>query len=198
MTHTEDGTSLPLVESARLLGAYRWIEFRLFEVLGSWVAGESDPEARLFFDVHSKHHAWHSELWAERIPTVAGVCDPETVSIAPGPGTEHLLGLLGAESGEHGGGTLLRLVALARVVYPRLVSGYSRHLRAAHEVTDAPVIRALQLTLLDETEAWHTSELVVQGFIRRPHDVEVLTAHQQRLEELVAGVGPGLVDWPGN
>jgi hypothetical protein len=196
MIYAQDGASLSLVESARLLGAYRWIEFRLFEALGSWVAGESDPDARLFFDVQSKYHAWHSELLEQRLPTVAGVCDPEMVSISPGPGTEHLLGLLGGESGEHGGGTLLRLVALARVVYPRLVSGYSRHLRNAHEITDAPVIRALQLTLGDETQAWHASELMVQGFIRRPHDVEVLTAHQQRLEELVAGVGPGLVEWP--
>ncbi len=60
----------------------------------------------------------------------------------------------------------------------------------------APVIRALRLALRDEIEAWQTAELMVQSLIRRPHDVAVVTAHQQRLESLVVGSGPGLVPWP--
>lgn len=202
MTYLDETASDPplsLVESARMLGAYRWIEFRLFEVLGGWVATESDPDARLFFDAQSKQHAWHSELWAERIPVVDGLVDVDQVSVAPGPGVEHLLGTIsGAAGPEHGGGTLMRLVAMARVISPRLVSGYRSHLMNAREVTDAPVIRALRLVLTDESEAWQTAELMVQGLIRRPHDVEVVTAHQQRLEELVAGTGPGLVEWTAN
>jgi len=187
--------ALTLVESARVLGGYRWVEFRLFEVLGSWVTSESDPEARVLFDVESRHHAWHADLWAERIPTVDGVVDPDMVTVAPGPGTDELLSTLGGAPGS-GGGTLLRLVGLARVVCPRLICGYARHLRRASAVSDAPVVRALRLALGDENEAWQAAELMVQGLIRRPHDVAVVTAHQQRLEELVAGAGPGLVPWP--
>jgi hypothetical protein len=85
---------------------------------------------------------------------------------------------------------------LARVVCPRLVCGYVHHLKRASAVSDAPVVRALRLALGDETEAWQSAELLVQGLLRRPHDVAVVTAHQQRLEELVAGTGPGLVEWP--
>jgi hypothetical protein len=48
----------------------------------------------------------------------------------------------------------------------------------------------------DDIEDWQAVELIVQSLIRRPNDVAVVTAHQQRLEALVVGSGPGLVPWP--
>ena len=194
----EVGTSgLTLVDSARLVGGYRWIEARLFEVLGSWVTSETVHEARLHFDVQSQLHAWHSELWAERLPSVEGVSDADSVTVAPSEGVEKLLSALGgSKDGEFGSGTLVRLVGLARVVLPRLLAGYLRHQRLAAPASDAPVVRALRLTIGDEIEAWQQTELMVQGLIRRPHDVAVVTAYQQHLESLIAGSGPGLVPWP--
>lgn len=191
--------ALTLLESARLLGCYRFVELRLFEVLGGWVATETEPEARLLFEIHSRHHAWHAQLWGERLPDVDGVVDAELVTVSPDEGTEELLSTLGGVHGsdEGGGGTLVRLVGLARVVLPRLVCGYGYHLRRAAAVSEGPVIRALRLALRDEMEDWQAVELLVQSLIRRPHDVAVVTAHQQRLEALVAGSGPGLVPWPG-
>jgi hypothetical protein len=191
--------ALTLVESARVLGCYRWVELRLFDVVGGWVANETDPEARLLFEIQSRHHAWHAELWGERLPDVEGVVDADLVTVRPDEGTEELLSSLGGVQGgdEGGGGTLVRLVGLARVVRPRLVCGYGYHLRRALAISDGPVIRALRLALRDEVEDWQAGELLVQSLIRRPHDVAVVTAHQQRLEALVAGSGPGLVPWPG-
>jgi len=193
--------ALTLVESARLLGSYRWIEWRLFEVVGEWVANEVDPGARLLFDVQSRHHSWHSQLWSDRLPEVEGVVDPESVTAPSGPEIEELMASLSGQTDGDGGsgtgGTLVRLVGLARVVLPRLVCGYLRHLSAAVPVSDDPVIRALRLALRDETEDWQATELMVQSLLRRPHDVAVVTDHQQRLEALVAGSGPGLVAWPG-
>ncbi|MGO9341890.1 MAG: hypothetical protein ACLP6E_05135 [Acidimicrobiales bacterium] len=191
--------ALSLVESARLLGCYRWVELRLFEVLGNWVATEIEPEVRLLFDVQSRHHAWHAQLWGERIPDVDAVVDPDLLTVAPDEGTDELLSTLGGVHGseEGSGGTLVRLVGLARVVLPRLVCGYGYHLSRAVAVSDAPVIRALRLAVRDDIEDWQAVELMVQSLIRRPHDVAVVTAHQQRLEALVAGSGPGFVAWPG-
>jgi hypothetical protein len=190
-------SALTLVDSARVIGGYRWIEARLFEVIGSWVTTETVHEARLLFDVQSQLHAWHSELWAERLPSVEGVSHPDAVTIAPNEGVEELVSELGgSHDGEFGSGTLVRLVGLARVVLPRLLSGYLRHQRLAVPVSDAPVVRALRLTIGDEIEAWQQTELMVQGLIRRPHDVAVVTAYQQHLESLIAGSGPGLVPWP--
>jgi hypothetical protein len=189
--------SLSLVESARLLGGYSWIESRLFEVMGGWVSNESDPEARLLFDAQSTYHAWHAELLSDLLPKVSGLMELEGVTDAPSEGTEVLLATLGSNAGELGGGTLVRLVGMARVVSPRLVCGYAYHLRRAAQVSDAPVVRALRLVVADEMDAWREAESMVQGLIRRPHDVAVVTAHQQYLEALVAGTGPGLVAWPG-
>ncbi len=191
--------ALTLVESARLLGSYRWVELRLFEVLGNWVANETEAEARLLFDIQSRHHAWHAELWGARLPDVDSVVDPDLLTVAPDEGTEELMSSLGGVPGseEGSGGTLVRLVGLARVVLPRLVCGYGYHLNRAALVSDAPVIRALRLALRDDMEDWQAVELMVQSLIRRPHDVAVVTAHQQRLEALVVGSGPGLVAWPG-
>jgi hypothetical protein len=190
-------SGLTLLDSARIIGGYRWIEARLFEVLGSWVTTETVDDARLLFDVQSQLHAWHSELWAERLPSVEGVTDPDSVTVAPNEGVEELVSELGgSHDGEFGSGTLVRLVGLARVVLPRLLSGYLRHQRLAVPASDAPVVRALRLTIVDEIEAWQQTELMVQVLIRRPHDVAVVTAYQQHLESLIAGSGPGLVPWP--
>jgi hypothetical protein len=191
-----DPVALKLVELAHLLGGYRWAELRLFEVLGGWVANESSPEARLLFDTLSRSHAWHAQLWADLLPDVQGVIDPDVATVAPNNGAAEVLSSLGRGSEDGGGGTLVRLVGLSRVVSPRLISGYSNHLRRAVAVSDGPVIRVLRLVLRDETEAWQAAELMIQSLIRRPHDVAVVTAHQQRLETLVAGTGPGLVPWP--
>jgi hypothetical protein len=49
----------------------------------------------------------------------------------------------------------------------------------------------------DEIEAWQAIETLVQTLVHRPHDIAVVTAHQQALEEVLAGTGPGLVPWPG-
>jgi hypothetical protein len=185
--------ALTLVESARLIGGYRWVELRLFEILGSWVITETEPEARLLFDIQSGHHAWHAQLWGERLPEVEGVVEPDLVTVAPDEGTEELLATLGGVEG--GAGTLVRLVALARVVLPRVVCGYG-YLERAVAVSDAPVVRALRLAMRDDIEDWQAVELIVQSLIRRPNDVAVVTAHQQRLEALVVGSGPGLVPWP--
>jgi hypothetical protein len=202
-------TPVPLAvhELRHLLGAYQWVERRAFEVLGSWVANETVPEARILFDVQSQHHGWHAELFAERMPSIDGA-DPAMVVQPPSTEVDRLLATLGggamsstvAEShgaaGSPAGGTLLRLVGLARVLAPRLVIGYTLHLQRCAPVTDAPSARALRLALRDDVEDWHATEAMVQALVRRPHDLSVVTAHQQALEAMLAGAGPGLVPGP--
>jgi hypothetical protein len=186
--------ALPLEAQGRVIGAYQWIERRLFEVLGGWVATEPVAEARLLFDVYSQQHAWHAELWAERLPVLDGL-DPATLTLPPSAEVDRLLALLAGKA-PTAGGTLLRLVGLARVVFPRLIAGYGLHLRRAAPVADAPVVRSLRLVVRDEIEAWEATETLVQTLVDRPHDIAVVTAHQQALEEVLAGIGPGLVPWP--
>jgi hypothetical protein len=196
---TTGTAALPLDDQARVIGGYQWIERRLFEVLGGWVTSEPVAEARLLFDLYSHQHAWHGELWAERLPVLDGL-DPATLVLPPSVEVDRLLVLFsGGAPGQAPavGGTLLRLVGLARVVLPRLIAGYGLHLRRAAPVADGPVVRSLRLVVRDEIEAWQATETLVQTLVDRPHDIAVVTAHQQALEEVLAGIGPGLVPWPG-
>ncbi len=209
------GPALSLHVQARLVGSYQWLERRLFEVLGSWVASEPVPEAQLLFDVYSQQHAWHAALFADRLPALDSV-DADALVVPPSPEARRMLDVLAgavpadAPSGDDGsptvrggtldmpaGGTLPRLVGTGRVVIPRLVTGYALHLRRVSPVTDAPMTRCLRLVLRDETEQWQAMEALTQALLRRPHDVAVVTGHQQRLEEIIAGSGAGLVPWPG-
>ncbi len=208
------GSALSLDEAARLVGSYQWVERRLFEVLGSWVASEPVPEAQVLFDVYSQQHAWHADLFTERLPALDSV-DPGSLVVPPSAEVDRMFAVLAGVvpddegSGADGnllprsghldvpaGGTLPRLVGMGRVVLPRLVTGYTLHLRRVSPVVDAPVARCLRLVLRDETEQWQAIEALTQALLRRPHDVAVVTGHQQRLEALIAGSGAGLVPWP--
>ncbi len=198
--------AMSLQALARLAGGYQWVERRLFEVLGAWVESEPSAEAKLLYDVYSQQHAWHADLFAERLP-VSGVLVADS-SDAPPAGVVRMFEVLArggaetgvaawSEAGGHGSGpTALRLVGLSRVVLPRLVVGFTRHLQRAQAVSDAPVIRAIRLTVRDELEEWQVLEALVQSLARRPEHVEVVSAWQRRLEGLVADGGPGLVPWP--
>ena len=55
-------------ESARRVGNYKWIEMRLFEVLGGWVATVPELDVKIKLGVHCYKHAWHAELWHKRLP----------------------------------------------------------------------------------------------------------------------------------
>ena len=55
-------------ESARRVGHYKWIEMRLFEALGGWVATVPELDVKTMLGRHCYHHAWHAELWHKRLP----------------------------------------------------------------------------------------------------------------------------------
>jgi hypothetical protein len=208
------GRGLSLHAQATVVGAYQWVERRLFEVLGAWADSEAVPEAELLFDVYSQQHAWHAELLAERLPVLDSV-DVDTLTVAPSAEVDRMLSVLaGAQrppQGDHdsagtlmgrgsgaaaAGGTLLRLVGVGRVVLPRLVAGYGLHLRRLSPAADAALGRCLRLVLRDELEQWQAVETLVQALLRRPNDIAVVTGHQQQLEQLIAETGAGLVPWP--
>ncbi len=186
------GRPLPWLATASLVGGYRWIEQRLFELLGAWAAAATRPELRVHLDEQSARHAWHASLWADRLPVRDGV-SADGLTVAP-PVAARVLAVLD----ESRSATLPLMAGLYRVVLPRLVTGYTRHLGATAPVSDGPVIRALRLVLMDEIEDWHAGEGCVQGLITRTDDVAPVSALLQRLESAVVegGAGTGLTGWP--
>jgi hypothetical protein len=184
--------ALTLTRSAELYGAYRWMERRLFELTGSWAAEAVEPEVRLHLDVVSGQHAWHAELWEARLPMLDGT-DREALTRPGGPVAEPLFGALSEPAT-----TVERLAGLYRVVVPRLLVTYHRHLQRAAPVADAPAVRALRLVRRDEVESWEAGEHLLQELLAGPEDAAVAAAVQARLETPVAGsgVGSGLLPWP--
>jgi hypothetical protein len=210
---------LPLGVTAALIGEYRWIEHALYALLGRWVEEAPLPSVQVMLDAQSMRHAWHAELWADRLPVLAST-DPDRLTVPSTP-TAVLFGMLGvsvprgagigeraltgfeielrAEDGEPVG-TLPRLAALYRLVLPRLVASYESHLAAAAEPTDGPVIRALRLVRSDEIEDWRAGERLVERLMTRPHDVAVVGDYLRRLESALVGAGArsGLVRIPAS
>ena len=63
--------SFSVEETARKVGNYKWIEMRLFEALGGWVATVPELDVKMRLGTHCYKHAWHAELWHKRLPSCA-------------------------------------------------------------------------------------------------------------------------------
>jgi hypothetical protein len=207
----ERALPLRLGETAALVGEYRWIEHALYRQLGAWVTDTPVAAVQIHLDAQSMRHSWHAELWAERLPVLTGA-DPDGLTV-PSPGAAALFAVLSGEpTPATGAGStwppadqsterpaaLHRLAGLYRVVLPRLVVSYQRHLRVASPVTDGPVARALRLVLNDEIDDWHAGERLIQRLVTRPHDVAVVHDFTRTLESALVGAGArsGLVPIP--
>ncbi|HEX2272501.1 MAG TPA: hypothetical protein VHG90_01340 [Acidimicrobiales bacterium] len=172
-----------------MAGHSRWLETRLYEVLGAWVAVEPDPEVKSAFAAHSLRHAWHAEVWRERVPKVAHL-DADALTV---PAGEAVAGMVGAlEEAAGADQTIERLVGVARLVLPRLVAAYRVRLEAAHPLADGPTVRWLGLVLADEGAALAEVDRLLQARLDgdgRPL-VERAAAFQVALEPLLAGPPP--------
>ena len=73
--------SFTVEETARRVGHYKWIEMRLFEVLGGWVATVPELDVKMRLGTHCYHHAWHAELWHKRLPELREM-NPERLTVA--------------------------------------------------------------------------------------------------------------------
>ena len=143
-------------------------------------------EVQVHLDEVSRQHAWHAELWAERLPVLDGVDPGRSPDPRPGgrapplrPGRRgHRLarGVPGGHpraaaptTGQRGLGVVQRLAGLYRVVLPRLLVTYGRPPGPGRcRWPDGPVIRALRLVRRDELEAWQAGERVLEELLARP------------------------------
>ena len=212
--HAVAGTSLPWDVTAALVGEYRWIETALFATVGAWVTDIPIAGVQVHLDAQSMRHSWHAELFADRLPVLAGV-DPDAMTRPSAAAAALFAALDGIEVLAEGPGStwlpadrerpprpgaLPRLAGLYRVVLARLVTTYSRHLEMVAPVADAPLARALRLVLRDNVEDWMAGERLVQRLMTRPHDVTAVYRFQEHLEAVAVAAGAhsglvGLPDW---
>jgi len=142
---------------AALVGAYCWLEHRLFELTGRWATEPCDrdgPEAilaecRVWCAASSRRHGALAGRWAEHLPVRAGV-DAQASVIAPaGPLAPALEDL--AATGAIGGFGLL-----VETVLPWVGGVYAAHLGRASPVSEAPVMEVL-------VEARHAAAGEIRG-----------------------------------
>src|SRR5215204_5067127 len=173
-------------ESARRVGHYKWIEMRLFEVLGGWVATVPELDVKLRLGTHCYHHAWHSELWHKRLPELREM-NPERLTA---PANDELVAFVDAMTEPEGPDlTIEKLVGVYRVLIPHKVAAYTYHRNNTSRITDAPTIRTLDFALADELEDWRDGEMLIQSLLETDEAVDRATAHQNRLEKLMRAAG---------
>jgi hypothetical protein len=131
-------------ELAALVGAYCWIEQRIFEVTGAWATGpgpvEGDAaELRVWSAATSRRHGTLAGRWAERLPSRAGV-EPASLVTAPAApkGLAEAFGELGATTE-----LAMGVAALVETVLPWVGGVYSAHLAVAAPVSEATVMEVL-------------------------------------------------------
>ena len=184
-------------DSARRVGNYRWLEMRLFEALGGWVATVPELDVKTMLGRHTYHHAWHAELWTKRLPELREMV-PEKRTL---PANEHIETFVDAltepEAPEL---TIEKLVGVYRVLLPHKIAAYTYHLNGTSRITDGPTIRSLTFILQDEFEGWRDGEMMLQSLIESEDDVDRAARRQAELETLMnrAGgiAGPGSLGQP--
>jgi hypothetical protein len=181
-------------ETAKRVGNYKWIEMRLFEALGGWVATVPELDVKMRLGTHCYKHAWHSELWHKRLPELREM-NPERLT-AP-PNDEMVAFVAAMTEPESPAQTIEKLVGVYRVLIPHKIAAYTYHLNNTSTITDAPTIRSLKLALNDEFEDWRDGEMLLQSLLETDEEVDRATRHQAQLEKLImrAGgiAGPGSI-----
>lgn len=181
-------------ETAKRVGHYKWIEMRIFELMGGWVATVPELDVKLRLGTHCYHHAFHAELWHKRLPELREM-NPERLTQPPNPEIEAFVAAMGDPYAP--GESIEKLVGLYRVLLPHLIAAYTYHRNNTSEIADAPTIRSINFCLLDDMEEWREGEMMLQSLIESDDDVERATAHQAKLTKLMVAaggaVGPGSI-----
>jgi hypothetical protein len=177
---------LDIETSAQRAGVHRWIEQRLFEILGRWSAEVVVPEAKGLLGAQSYHHAWHAELWRGCLPTLPHL-DPEGVTAPPSAGLAAVLDEVADAAGEQD--ALGRLVGVYRVVVPRLAVAYADRQAGASAVSEGPVLRALDLIRPDLARDGEAGERLVQSLVASADDARRAGERQGWLEGRLVEAG---------
>ena len=146
------------------LGAYVWIEARLFEVVGGWVTSTPEPAVTVYFGALTAEIAGHAQLWHERLPQLREV-SRESLVVAPGPRSVAAMDALALVEG-----SVPRLEALG-LIADHLLGLYAGHERHASPVRDAPMLRTVTIVSADHRAMAHAASalrktLVTEGTTR--------------------------------
>ena len=178
--------SFTVEETARRVGNYKWIEMRLFEALGGWVATVPELDVKLRLGTHCYKHAWHAELWHKRLPELREM-NQERLTL---PGNDDVAAFMDAVTEPTAAGsTIEKLVGVYRVLIPHKIAAYTYHLNNTSSITDAPTMRSLRFALADEFDDWRDGEMMIQSMLTTSEEVHRAARHQAELETMLVKAG---------
>jgi hypothetical protein len=138
---------LTLLQSADLLGRYRYVELGLFAVLGRRGATAEQGAVATYLAGASRAHGFRAELVAARLPVSVGLPGIEASTRSPSTHVDDLLWAVAEEPDD-----AAVLAALCAVIYPAMTAAYTAHLARCTPAADPPVARMLGRLLADLTE----------------------------------------------
>jgi hypothetical protein len=165
---------------------HRWIELRLFEILGRWSAAVPVPEAKAMLGTQSHHHAWHAQLWESCLPSLPHL-QPDAVTVAPSPEVADVFASVRDDGDEVD--AVGKLVGVYRVIIPRLCRAYADRRACATEVADGPVLRVLDLVEQDLRRDGAAGERLIQSLLRTGADARRAADRQGLLEARLIDAG---------
>ncbi len=178
--------SFSVDETARRVGNYKWIETKLFEALGGWVATIPEMDVKLRLGTHCYHHAWHAELMNKRLPELREM-NPERLTLPP---NDEMVAFVDAMTEPEAADlTIEKLVGVYRVLLPHKIAAYTYHRNNTSRVTDMPTIRSLDFMLQDEIADWTDGEMMLQSLLISSEQVQRAADRQAALEKLLVAAG---------
>jgi len=174
-------------QTAIRIGHYKWLEMKIFELLGGWVAMVPELDVKVTLGTHCHDHALHAELWHKRLPEL-GELKPELLTVAPHQSVVEVFdwfGQPGEPSSDGCDDTITKLAGLYRVLIPGLVGAYTYHLNRVSRLGDAPTKRILELCLHDDMEHWRQGEMMLQFMTTSSELVHAACSAQLKISTLL-------------
>ncbi|MFM7069361.1 MAG: hypothetical protein ACKOYM_07885 [Actinomycetes bacterium] len=165
-----DPLPLELWDLAGLLGGFRWIESTLFRLAGGWIPTTPEPAVRVMWSVQSFHHAWHADVWRDRLPQLRGL-NPELVTVAPSPDWETALATAASMEA-----TADRLAVWFGGLVPALIAAYETLEERVDDVAAPGLQRWIRHVLLDERDDLRAGLGIVAAHPTELHPQSVLPA----------------------
>ncbi len=159
--------SSDIVQRARCIGAFAWIEQRLFEVVGGWASAETDDLLKVLFDTESRVHGWNSLLWKDEMPPEGSLraessFSSENQNMLVAPGFVTIMDRIESDWQDTGVVSYGHLGVLCKVVLPRLLLTYRIHMVNLSPVTDGSFARSVNIAYDDIIDIWHAANLTLE------------------------------------
>lgn len=133
-----------MLESADLLGRYRYVELAAFAAIGARVTSSTAPDVARYLAAASLAHGWRARTIEARLPVSIGLPGTDALTRSPSPQIDAVLALV-VEPGPDPA----VVDGLVRGLYPAMAAAYRERISVGSPVADGPVVRALARIVAD-------------------------------------------------